>query len=177
MLDFSDYVDLSLFNKMAESKKSVQDFLDKLIARVKPLAIQEWQDLCEFAKKQKFNGKLQAWDIAFFSNLLRQEKFDFDEEVLREYFPLPKVLSGLFLIANKLFSIDIKEETKKISTWHQDVRFFSIYKDNNLIGQFYLDIYARENKRSGAWMDECKIRSKVDNSNIQLPVAYLICNF
>lgn len=177
ILSFDDYMDLSLFNKMAESKQKVNTFLNNLITRARPLAKKEWTTLCSFARKSKLDDSLEAWDVAYFSNLLREKKFNYNEENLREFFPLTKVLSGLFAIVSKLFSIKVKEEKQAISTWHPDVRLFSIFKEDKLIGQFYLDIYARNNKRSGAWMDECKIRNKINKTKLQLPVAYLICNF
>jgi oligopeptidase A len=172
LLGFANYAEYSLSTKMAETPKQVLDFLTDLAKRAKPVALKELEQLTSFAKQQ-----LEPWDIPYYSEKLRQHLYDISEEQLRPYFPLNKVLTGLFKIVQKLYGLIIKENTHNIDTWHQDVQFFDVYDETGeLRGQFYLDCFARKAKRGGAWMDECIIRHRT-NKGLQTPVAYLCCNF
>ncbi len=180
LLGFESYAHYSLSTKMAEGPKEVLDFLNDLAERTKDFAKQEFEELKQFALEM--NGatanvsELDAWDVAYYSEKLRQKKFDISQEVLRPYFPVNQVIDGLFAITNKLYDVTIKQR-EGVQVWHKDVMFFDIFEPNgNIRGSFYLDLYARQHKRGGAWMDECMVRKK-SNSSIQDPVAYLTCNF
>lgn len=176
VLGFNNYAERSLAEKMAESPEQVLGFLQDLATRSKPVAESELTELQEFAKQHYQLDTLEAWDIAFYSEKLREHTFDFSQEQLRPYFPAPKVLSGMFLVVNRLYGLHI-EAKAGVDTWHPDVSYFEIYnEDKQLCGGFYLDLYARQHKRGGAWMDECVVRKKT-GSNLQNPVAYLTCNF
>ncbi|MCB1661401.1 MAG: oligopeptidase A [Pseudomonadales bacterium] len=176
LLGFENYVAYSLATKMAESPQQVMTFLTDLAQRVTPLAKKEYAALQEYANTAFGVAQLNPWDVGFYSEKLRQHHFAISQEALRPYFPADHVISGMFVIVNKLFAIDI-EQVKGVDCWHPDVRFYHIYKDGQLIGKFYLDIYARENKRGGAWMDDCRVRRRLADGRLQLPVAYLTCNF
>ena len=176
LLEFDSYADYSLERKMAKAPGEVLEFLNDLAKRSKPVAQTELEELKIFARQSSEISKLEAWDIAFYSEKLREDKFDFSQEELRPYFPVPKVLSGMFAIVNRLYGLNISERTG-IETWHPDVRYFEIFdEDKQLSGSFFLDLYARQHKRGGAWMDECVVRKK-SSAGLQSPVAYLTCNF
>nr|VFK58323.1 MAG: oligopeptidase A . Metallo peptidase. MEROPS family M03A [Candidatus Kentron sp. TUN] len=176
LLDFPNYSEYSLAKKMAPSSNHVLDFLHDLAHRAKPVAEQELYEIRAFARRHAGIRQIEPWDIPYYSEKLYQEKFTFSQEELRVYFPVPKVLSGLFHIVGRLFDIHI-QIIKDKEVWHPDVRFYEVRDGNGISrGGFYLDLYARPNKRGGAWMDEC-ITRKAFNSDIQLPAAYLICNF
>ncbi len=176
LLGFKTFADYSLERKMANRTQEVMDFLNDLAARSRPRAEAEFEELKQFAKKEAGISKLEAWDVAYYSEKLREHKFRLSQEELRPYFPVPQVLEGLFSIVNLLYGLTITRR-EQIDTWHPDVRFFDIHDaSNNLRGGFYLDLYARPHKRGGAWMDECLVRKKTV-TGIQTPVAYLICNF
>lgn len=176
LVGFNNYAEYSLTTKMAQNPTQVLDFLNNLVTRILPIGKKEAEELKNFAKKHGIK-KLEPWDIAYYKEKLSQEKFKLSSEELRPYFPDYQVLNGLFNIAHRLYGISIKEK-KGIPVWHSSVRFFEIYdQKNNLLGQFYIDIYCRENKKSGAWMDECRSRYRSKNGIIQIPIAYLICNF
>ena len=176
ILGFESYADRSLATKMADSASQVIEFLEDLGKRSKPQAEKDLADVIAFAK-QEFNAEdLQAWDLTFYSEKLKQERYAISDEELRPYFPESKVVAGLFGVVSKLYGLTIKPRTD-VDCWHQDVNFYDIFDDkNNLRGSFYLDLYAREGKRGGAWMDECRVRRRIGTS-IQTPVAYLTCNF
>ena len=177
LLDFENYAEHSLATKMAENTAQVFDFLNDLAARSKPQAQQELAEVVEFAKQTHGVDQLEAWDIGYYSEKLKQQKYAISDEVLRPYFPANRVLSGLFETVKRLFGITVVE-VNGIDTWHPDVRFFDIIDEhNNKRGSFYLDLYARDNKRGGAWMDDCIGRKVRQNGELQLPVAYLVCNF
>jgi oligopeptidase A len=171
LLDFGNYAEYALATRMATSVKEVLEFLQRL-ARSARAAAQK-----EFAELEKFAGrKLEAWDVGFYSERLQRSLYSISQEELRPYFPLPHVLNGLFQTAEKLFDLRIKEHPGA-PVWHPDVRFFDIETSTGAhIGSFYLDAYARPNKRSGAWMDECVGRKQLPTGKA-LPVAYLVCNF
>ncbi|WP_217875038.1 oligopeptidase A [Pseudoalteromonas shioyasakiensis] len=177
LLGFNSYADMSLATKMAETPEQVFSFLEDLAAKSKPQAEQELAELTAYAKDKHGVTELAAWDYAYYGEKLKQEKYAISDEVLRPYFPANKVLSGLFTTVNRLFGISVKEVTE-FDTYHPDVRFFEIYDSSNTLrGRFYLDLYARDRKRGGAWMDDCMGRKVRANGELQTPVAYLVCNF
>jgi oligopeptidase A len=176
LLGFANHAERSLATKMAQSPEQVLDFLNDLAARSRPIAEQEYAELCEFAKQQSGLEHLEAWDVTYYAEQLRQQRYAISQEELKPYFPENKVVSGLFAVVNRLYGLEIKERND-VDVWHQDVRFFEIFDaEGELRGQFYLDLYARQNKRGGAWMDECLVRRQTKNG-IQTPVAFLTCNF
>ncbi|MAX52084.1 MAG: oligopeptidase A [Methylophaga sp.] len=176
LLGFANHAERSLATKMAQSPEQVMDFLNDLAERSKPIAIKEFEELKAFAKETAGMDELQAWDVTYFAEKLRQQRYSISQEELKPYFPEDKVVNGLFAVVNRLYGLVISERTD-IDTWHKDVRFFEIRESNgNLRGQFYLDLYARQHKRGGAWMDECLVRRKTAKG-LQTPVAFLTCNF
>lgn len=175
LLGKANYAEVSLATKMADSPKQVLDFLHELVDKARGRAEQDLAALKNWVNETHGVEDIEPWSVAFYSEKLRQEKYSVSQEELRQYFSLPKVLEGLFNIVARLFSVDILESTS-VSLWHEDVRFFEIKKDGKKIAAFYMDLFARNGKRGGAWMDVCRTRLKTEAS-IQLPVAYLICNF
>ena len=177
LLGFKNSAEMSLATKMAKTTDEVFDFLYKLVSHTRAFAKVEFSELQEFASTTAGVTHLNAWDLAYFSEKLRLNKYDISQETLRPYFPEDKVLSGMFKVVNILYGITIAR-VENIQVWHKDVSFFEI-KDSFGKSQayFYLDLYARQNKRDGAWMDECRIRRYLDKTTMQLPVAYLTCNF
>ncbi len=177
LLGFHNYAERSLAKKMAKTTEQVLSFLHDLAKRAKPFAQKEFAELSSFAKGEYDVEKLEPWDIAYYSEKLRQKRFAISQETLRPYFPVPKVIQGMFEVVKRLYGIEIKEK-KGIETWHDDVHFYEIVDSNKeLRGQFYLDLFARNQKRGGAWMDEARVRRKLGNNQYQTPVAYLTCNF
>ncbi len=177
MLGFKNYAALSLAPKMASSVEEVDSFLTNFAQKAKPFALKDWQELSEFAKTQlSIVDGLEPWDIAFASERLKQERYSFSENELKQYFPLPKVLDGLFQVIQTLFGVKI--ESADLPTWHTDVQSFSVKNaKGNIVAYFYLDPYARPGKRGGAWMDDARGRRVLPDGEIQVPVAYLVCNF
>lgn len=176
LLSFANFAELSLARKMAQGTAQVMEFVHDLARRARPVAEKELRELEEFADKQCGKKLLQAWDIAYYSEKLRKAKHDVSQEELRPYFPVPTVLGGMFQVVQQLYGLDI-EPVEGVDTWHPDVLFFQIRDaDGELRGRFYLDLYARAHKRGGAWMDECRVRTRT-SSGLQTPVAYLTCNF
>ena len=177
MLGFKNYAALSLAPKMANSVEEVDSFLTNFAQKAKPFALKDWQELSDFAKtKLGISDGLEPWDIAFASERLKQERYSFSENELKQYFPLPKVLDGLFQVIQTLFGVKI--EAADLPTWHTDVQSFSVKNtQGNIVAYFYLDPYARPGKRGGAWMDDARGRRVLPNGEIQIPVAYLVCNF
>ena len=174
MLNYSDYATMSLKTKMAKSSDDVTKFLYDLALRAKPFAKIDMLDLSKEASKNGVNN-IEAWDISYFSEKIKQKKFNFSDQEIKNYFPKEKVLMGLFNIVEKIYSIYITK--KKVDVWNNLVEFYEIRDEkNNLLGQFYLDLYARKNKRGGAWMDEAISKYKFAEES-SLPVAYLTCNF
>ena len=171
LLGFNNFVDYALATRMAKSGKQVLGFLDDLARRCRPAAIQEFADLEEFAGR-----KLNAWDLAFFGERLQESRFKVSQEALRPYFPLSKVLSGLFALTERLYGITVVQRPE-VSVWHPTVRYYDL-KDARgaAVAGFYLDPYSRSEKRSGAWMDECVIAKSLPSGRA-LPVAQLVCNF
>ena len=176
LLGFKNYAELSLATKMAESPEAVIAFLTDMAKRARPYAIRDVKELEKYARDTLGIDPLLSWDRAYASEKLREARYCFNEEQVRSYFPLPKVLSGLFGLAEKLFGIRITPA--EASVWHPDVRFFHVTdKDGHVIARFYADLYARAGKRSGAWMDSARDREKLEDGSIRTPVAYLVCNF
>jgi oligopeptidase A len=171
LLNFSNYAQYALATRMARSVEEVLQFLSELSTRARGAARQEFEELEDFAGR-----KLAAWDVGFYAERLQGSRYTISQEELRPYFPLPRVLGGLFEVAERLFDVRIRERDN-VPAWHPDVRFFEIESGaGKLVGSFYLDAYARPNKRSGAWMDECVGRKRL-SSGAASPVAYLVCNF
>ncbi|MBF6057754.1 M3 family metallopeptidase [Thiomicrorhabdus heinhorstiae] len=177
LLGFDNYAELSLATKMAESTEQVLGFLRDLAKKSKPQAQQELAELQAFAKQELGLDDLQPWDISYASEKLKSARLSLSQEALRPYFPVETVLKGLFTITERLFGVRLQEKLG-VSVWHKDVRFFELFNaDDQVIGQFYLDLYARENKRGGAWMDSAVSRWRSSATELQKPVAYLVCNF
>jgi len=176
LLGFGNYAEYSLATKMAENTDQVVQFLNDLAEKSLPVAKQDFEQLCEFAKAEFGTEDLQAWDLAYYGEKLKQAKYSISEEQIRPYFPLPKVLEGLFAVTGKLFDIEMRE-VDEFDRWHDDARLFEISRNGEVIARFFMDLYAREKKRGGAWMDDCRVRRRLDDGSLQLPVAYLVCNF
>lgn len=178
LLGFDNYAELSLATKMAKKPEDVIAFLNGLAVKAQPHALKELAELQTYAKQQDSNDELElaAWDIAYYSEKLQHEKFGINDEILRPYFPVEKVLNGLFELTKILYGMHISE-LKNVDTWHPDVRFFTIRdQQGHLRGQFYLDLFARKQKRDGAWMDDYCSRRRLANNTVQTPTAYLTCN-
>ena len=176
LLGFDSYAEYSLETKMAESVEQVLDFLYDLARRSKTAAIAEVAERQAYAESLGFEGELQAWDYAYYSEKLKQHNYQIFEEDLKPYFADDNVIDGLFEIVKTLYGVDIKSVENTVDVWDKSVRFYQINNAaDETIGQFYLDLYARENKRGGAWMDECINRYHIDGKT-QIPVAYLTCN-
>lgn len=177
LLGFEHYAELSLETKMAGSYQEVEEFLLQLSAKGLPAAREEFAELQAFARDQGLPDELQAWDVAYYSEKLKQQKYAISDEVLKPYFSDRHVIDGLLGITGKLFQVTFERvQPDLVQRWHEDVRFYHVYdQQGELIGGFYLDLYAREHKRGGAWMDECTNRYVINGSR-QLPVAYLTCN-
>lgn len=176
LLGFTDFAERSLARKMARSSNQVLDFLNDLARRSHAQARKELAELEAFARSRYGAGDLQAWDIGYYSEKLRQERYAITQEELKPYFPETRVLPGMFAVVERLYGIEIRQ-VEGVDSWHPDVRFFEIRDQHGeLRGQFYLDMYARPHKRGGAWMDGC-INRMFTGQVDQLPVAYLTCNF
>ena len=177
MLGFSTYSEKSLSTKMAETPDQVLGFLNDLAVKAKPQGEREVEELRQFAEKEFGVSELNLWDIAYYSEKQKQNLFEISDEELRPYFPESKAVSGLFEVLNRVFGMSVSER-EGVDTWHDSVRFFDIFDaTGTLRGSFYLDLYAREHKRGGAWMDDCRGRRITQSGELQTPVAYLTCNF
>ena len=176
LLGFENFAERSLATKMAPTTQKVTAFLRDLADRSLGMAQEELNELKTFVRVELGIDELQPWDITYASEKLRQHRYAISQEDLKPYFPEERVVSGMFEVVNKLYGLEI-HELKDVDTWHEDVRAFEIFdREGNARGRFYLDLYARTNKRGGAWMDEC-ISRRETKTGIQLPVAYLTCNF
>ncbi|WLA00557.1 M3 family metallopeptidase [Xanthomonas translucens] len=175
LLGFASYAEYSLATKMARSPDEVLGFLRDLAARAKPYAQRDRAELEAYAREHLGLDELQAWDLAYASEKLKQARYSFSEQEVKHYFTEPKVLDGLFGVINDLYGLQVQADTAPV--WHPDVRFFRVSDaQGRLVGQFYLDLYAREGKRGGAWMDDC--RNRRDRADgVQTPLVYLVCNF
>ena len=177
LLGFESFADKSLATKMANNTAEVLGFLEDLAVKSKAQGEQDLVEVTAFAKQNFDQSNLQAWDLPYYSEKLKQDRYAISDEELRPYFPESKVVAGLFEVVHRLFGLQISER-KDVDTWHKDVKFFDVLDSNQqLRGSFYLDLYARSKKRGGAWMDDCVGRRELANGDIQYPVAYLTCNF
>jgi len=177
LLGFDSFADMSLATKMAESPKQVIDFLSGLATRARPQGEQELAQLRAFAKEHFGVDEMEAWDLPFYGEKQKQHLFSINDEQLRPYFPEQRALEGLFEVVKRIYGITAKER-KDVETWHKDVRFFDLFDETgDLRGSFYLDLYAREHKRGGAWMNDCVGSMRKADGELQKPVAYLTCNF
>ncbi|TCT14755.1 oligopeptidase A [Bibersteinia trehalosi] len=177
LLGFETYADYSLATKMAENPQQVVEFLEDLAKRSKAQGEKEFAELKAFAEKEFGVTELAPWDIAFYSEKQKQALYAINDEELRPYFPENRVLSGLFELINRIFGMRVEEQFD-VDVYHPDVRFFHIFDETDrLRGSFYLDLYAREHKRGGAWMDDCINQKRLADGSLQKPVAYLTCNF
>ena len=175
LLGYRNFAEVSLEPKMAESPEQVLSFLGELAAKAKPFALRDLEELRAFAAQRLGLPDLQAWDIGFASERLRQERYAFSDLEVKQYFPEDKVLAGMFGVVQALYGVTITAD--QAPRWHEDVRFFAIRdRDGALVGQFYIDLYARPSKRGGAWMDDAVTRRR-KGDRVQTPVAYLNCNF
>ena len=176
MLGFDNYAALSIVPKMAKSVEEVRSFLQEFAQRAHPSALKDLQELEEFSKNNLEIEHLEPWDISYASEQLKQAKYNFSENAVKQYFPIDQVLKGLFHVIENLFEVKIQHCNLPI--WHTDVQSFEVKnKNNDLVACFYLDAYARSGKRGGAWMDDARGRMVLKNGNVQTPVAYLVCNF
>lgn len=176
LLGYKNYAERSLVTKMANSATEVIGFLHDLALKAKPFAEKELEVLAEYARETHQIDDLQSWDVAFVSELYRQQYYSLSDELLREYFPLEKTLQGLFEIVYRLYGVVVKR-VDVFDSYHADVRLYQIEKDDELIAAFYLDLFARDKKRGGAWMADCRSRWQSPVTGQQLPVAFLTCNF
>ncbi|CAN5373834.1 M3 family metallopeptidase [soil metagenome] len=174
LLGYKSFAEVSLVAKMAQTPAQVIAFLEDLAKRARPFAENDLAELRTFAKNELGLDPLEAWDFTYASEKLREQRYAFSEQEVKQYFPEPKVTEGLFRLVQTLFSVEIKPDVAAV--WHPDVKFFRIEKNGQLIGQFYLDLYARSGKRGGAWMDDARGRRRLAKG-VQTPVAYLTCNF
>lgn len=176
LVGFNNYAEFSLATKMAKTPDDVLHFLNDLVERSRTLARQEYQEIITLAKKMDGLEKVEAWDLPYYSEKLQQNKFQFTQEDFRPYFPIQKVLHGLFALVEKIYGITICEE-KNVDVWHPQAQFFSLHdKGGEFRAGFYTDLYARPHKRDGAWMDECRTRY-AQQDHMQYPIAFLTCNF
>ncbi|WP_448547617.1 oligopeptidase A [Thalassotalea fusca] len=177
LLGFDNFALKSLATKMANSIEEVMGFLEGLAVKSKAQGQRDFDEVVKFAQTEHDVTSLEAWDLAFYSEKLKQSQYAISDEELRPYFPEETVVKGLFEVVHRLFGLTITQR-QNVDTWHKDVKFFDVFDTNNQQrGSFYLDLYARAKKRGGAWMDDCKSRRQMLNGDIQLPVAYLTCNF
>ena len=176
LLGFANAAQESLETKMAASPEQVLAFLRELAAKAKPLALEELAELRDFTAAELGIDDLQPWDVAYASEKLREKKYSLNEEELKPYFPLPAIIGGLFGVVKNLFGVELRERNG-VETWHADARYYDLIDaDGQVIAGAYVDLYARSGKRGGAWMDVCVSRFR-DGNSMQLPVAYLVCNF
>ncbi len=177
LLGFDNYADLSLATKMANSTDEVISFLEDLAQKSLPQACQDLNDLKKFALENYKIENLQAWDVSYLSEKMRQQHYQLSQEEVRSYFPISKVLTGLFAILERLYGLQISE-IHDFDRWHESIQLFEVRdREGQKRGRFYLDLFARSKKRGGAWMDDCIGRRRLDCDRIQFPVAYLVCNF
>ncbi len=175
LLGYASFAELSLVPKMAQKPQEVLDFLNGLAEKALPFARKDYEELQEFAHNELGLAELSACDLAYASEMLRLKRYKFSDQEVKAYFPEPKVLEGMFRVVQGIYGIRVEPDAAE--TWHPDVRFLRITDGSGeMLGRFYLDMYARETKRGGAWMDEALTRRRHGGA-LQTPVAYLICNF
>ena len=178
LLGYDRYVDYALVTRMATTSANVQIFLDDLVDRTRSHARKDLDELVKFTAQEAPDTELEAWDLPYWSERLRQSRYQFSQEEVRPYFPLPRVLEGMFEVVRQLFGIVVRPAAAAPQVWHPDAMFFEILDDAATVrGQFYLDAYARTNKRGGAWMADCIGRYRKPDGSLQTPVALLTCNF
>ena len=181
LLGFHNYAEVSLAAKMAETPDEVINFLTEMAAKSRPFAVQDWHELEAFAREHLNLAEVNAWDVAYASEKLRQQRYAFSDNDVKQYFPEAKVIAGLFRVVESIYGIALSPASAE--TWHKDVQFFDVRdRDGTLIGEFYFDLYARENKRGGAWMDDAINRRRIggteaNSGHVQHPVAFMTCNF
>lgn len=175
LLGFDSYAELSLATKMADSPDSVIEFLQQLAAQSLPQAQAEFRELEAFAIQHSELGSLEAWDVSYYSEKLRQSHYQVSQEDIRPYLPADKALLGLFEVVRRLYGVDVRE-VDSFDNYHPSVKLFELLREGDVIARFYLDLYARAHKRGGAWMDSCRVRRQ-SSEGLQIPVAYLVCNF
>ena len=176
LLGFASYADYSIATKMAQAPAEVLAFLRDLAAKARPHALKDRQALETFAHEELGIEDLQAWDLAFVADRLKQARYSYSGQEVKQYFTEPKVLDGLFAVIEQLYGLRVEPDVAP--AWHPDVRFFRLVDAHGaLVGQFYLDLYAREGKRGGAWMDDCRNRRVLADGTVQTPLVYLVCNF
>ena len=175
LLGYANYAEVSLVPKMAESPQQVMDFLRDLAKRARPYAERDLAELKNFARDELGLADLKSWDMPYASEKLKEARYAFSDQEVKQYFTETKVLDGLFRIIETLFEVSVRADSAPV--WHPSVRFFRIERAGNLIGQFYLDPYARSGKRPGAWMDDVRGRWARPEGALQTPVAHLVCNF
>ncbi|MBI3545912.1 MAG: M3 family metallopeptidase, partial [Gammaproteobacteria bacterium] len=176
LVGFNNYAEYALQTRMAKTVPEVMDFLRDLARRAKPAAQKDLDELKRFARENHGVQQLEAWDIAYYSEKLQQARYQISQEDLRPYFPQTQVVPGMFEVVKRLYGLEVVE-VKNPEIWHADVRFYEIRdRGGEVRGRFYMDLYARAHKRGGAWMDEC-INRKRTPRGVQVPVAYLVCNF
>ena len=174
LLGYKNYAEVSLVAKMAETPAQVISFMEDLARRAHPYGEKDYAELKDFARGTLGLTSLEAWDTTYASEKLREQRYAFSEQEVKQYFPEPVVMAGLFRVIETLYGVKISPDTATV--WHQEVKFFRIEKDGRLTGQFYVDLYARNGKRGGAWMDDARGRRRL-HTGVQTPVAYLTCNF
>jgi oligopeptidase A len=175
LLGFDNYAELSLATKMADSPDNVMEFLQQLAAQSLSQAEAEFQELETFAKQQSNLTTLESWDVSYYGEQLRQNRYQVSQEDIRPYLPTNTVLLGLFEVVSRLYGIDVRE-VETFDNYHPSVKLFELLRGDDVIARFYLDLYARAHKRGGAWMDSCRVRRQ-SGDGLQIPVAYLVCNF
>ncbi|MDR1229235.1 MAG: M3 family metallopeptidase [Azoarcus sp.] len=175
LLGYRNYAEVSLVPKMADSPAQALAFLRELAAKAKPFAERDLAELRGFAREELGLESLEPWDVAYASEKLRERRYAYSDQEVKQYFPEPRVLDGLFTVIRKLYGVDIA--AAEAPRWDEDIRFFRIEKNGESIGQFYLDLHARDSKRGGAWMDSARSRWRDANGAVTTPAAYLVCNF
>ena len=175
LLGFDNFADLSLATKMADTPAQVIEFLEQLAEKSVPQARAEWQQLCDFARDHHGVDTVNAWDVNYYAEKLKQQRYEVSQEDIRPYLPVSRVLPGLFDVVQRLYGVSV-QEVDDFDRYHEDVRLFNLLRNGQPIARFYLDLYARAHKRGGAWMDTCRVRREAQEG-LQLPVAYLVCNF
>jgi len=175
LLNYDNFAQVSLAKKMAEDEGQVLAFLDELASKSYPQAQREFSELAAFAQEHLGLSELQPWDVTYVAEKLKLHQYSVSQEELRPYFPVDQVMKGLFETASRLFGVSFQQATD-FESYHPDVRYYQVMKDGDPVASFYLDMYAREGKKGGAWMDDCRIRRRTE-AGLQLPVAYLVCNF
>jgi len=176
LLGFKNFAERSLAKKMAQTPQQVLDFLHELASHSHKVGERDLRELQDFAREYHDVQQLEAWDVSYYSEKLREHTYAISQEQLKPYFPETRVVPGMFEVVRRLYGVEIREKSG-VDTWHPDVRFYEIYDtQGQLRGQFYLDLYARANKRGGAWMDDCIGRNRFHDGSIAIPVAFLTCN-